>query len=576
MTSVYRDPVSQLAIVPPEAMEREARDALHRLLSLSLNASGVIPVIVYYAHVTRRTRRGKSIPCYLLLSRSHWYIFKPRGKISRCCRIDCIAKVIICRDNYVVWKILEGRDVLMRLGDAKEVAFVTNILRILSVSVAGRHLLVVENNGEDHTKLHGADKPQLERTGHEEGEWPLPVVSAFEAQQQYTVENFLMMMPPPPSSQPSQSKSELDAEGTRRNSRVNAIISYMDGHVEIPPVSVAPEAVVAHAGESYSNAGFPDARQAEAVIPPSVNSPTAPSTAVSSTIRRIQPVSNGNTEKQQLISPSPHDSSGEFMREAVASRPPPPVLPPPFIHLLDTEGGGSPEVRLALEKLRDMESRVTSLERENASLRRSRAHGDLESQPPQRTLKEANDPLRTPSPLPSSSFIRLAPPPRISSQQENFSASAADFERCVAAKKVEERLSLRGYEIELKLQQVSSYMQAADAQHLTHVTSLQEDLLLLLRAQRADEELGMTKRKGPNSVDIARPKAQTTSRDLLDEDDNVDHEEKEEEGVGLDDYDVWATTDEGKEWYIDYFGEHLAACRGKMVRNAFRHTKTYL
>ncbi|EKF37192.1 hypothetical protein MOQ_002242, partial [Trypanosoma cruzi marinkellei] len=264
MTSVYRDPVSQLAIVPPEAMEREVCDALHRLLPLSLNANGVIPVIVYYAHVTRRTRRGKSVPCYLLLSRSHWYIFKPRGKISRCCRIDCIARIIICRDNYVVWKILEGRDVVMRLGDANEIAFVTNILRILSLSVAGRDLPVVEKNGEDYTKLHGTDKPQLERTGHEESEWPLPVVSAVEAQQQCTVENLLVMMPPPPpppSSKPSQSKSELDAEGTRRASRVNAIINYMEGHVEISPVPVAPEAVVVHAGESYSNAGSPDARQ---------------------------------------------------------------------------------------------------------------------------------------------------------------------------------------------------------------------------------------------------------------------------------------------------------------------------
>ncbi|EKF37049.1 hypothetical protein MOQ_002243 [Trypanosoma cruzi marinkellei] len=261
------------------------------------------------------------------------------------------------------------------------------------------------------------------------------------------------------------------------------------------------------------------------------------------------------------------------MQEAVTSRPPPPPpLPPPFIHLLETEGAGSPEVRLALEKLRDMESRVTSLERENASLRRSRAHGDLESQPPQRTFKEANDPLRTPSPLPSSSFIRLPPPPRVSSQLENSTARAADFERSIAAKTVEERLLLRGYEIELKLQQVSSYIQAADAQQLTHVTNLQEDLLLLLQAQGADEEVGMKRRKEPNNIDIARPKAQTSGRDLLDEDDNVDNEE---EGVGLGDYDVWAATNEGKEWYNDHFGEHLAACKGKMVWNAFRHTKKH-
>ncbi|RNF26202.1 uncharacterized protein Tco025E_01666 [Trypanosoma conorhini] len=549
MRSVYRDPVSQLAIVPLEAVGLEARDAFRALLPpppYFAAAGGAIPVILYYAPVTRRTRLGRSLPCHLLLSRSHWYLCKPTGKVSRCCRVDRIAKVILCRDAYVVWKMLRGRDVVLRLGDADEVAFVTNLLRILRLSATGCALPVLEKHAEQYTSLAGVEKPQLERTGHEEGVWPLPLVSAAEAERQCSAENVLLLLPPPPLSRP-QAHLELDAGPTRRNARVEAVLRYMDGHVASPRVPASPDA------EPW------EAAAAASAVP----SQRAPSTAAS-TIRRILPVAESEPVETRPTSPSPHDSLVGPTHASAKCRPPPPppLMPPHRLHLLGAAGG---EPLGTLRKLREVEDRVTSLERENESLRRSWAHS------PQPPLCENAGSFRTPSPLPGNPFPRLTPPLRLPSQKENGRAGAAEFERRIAAKPLAERLEIRRHEIDRNLQRVSSYIEAADAEHLTLVTCLQEDLLLLLQAQQAEEELGEAQRRAEtHGMDIARPKDQSARRGMLDAED-----EAEEEGdFGLDDYDVWAATDDGKEWYNDLFGEHLTACKVTMVRNAFTRLTT--
>ncbi|ESL10466.1 hypothetical protein TRSC58_01801 [Trypanosoma rangeli SC58] len=580
MVSDCRDPVSQLAIVPLEAMEREACEAFRQLLPPPSSTAGdAIPVIFYCARVTRHTRFGRSLPCHLLVSRSHWYLCKPAGRISRCCRIDRIAKVITCRDMYVVWKIEEGRDVVMRLGDANEIAFVANVLRILQASVAGRALPVVEKLAEEHMSLSGADKPQLERRGPEEDACPLPLVSAAEAQQQCTVESVLVMMPPPPSSQP-QPRLEFEVGGTQRDARVEAILRYMDDRIENARMPVAPEGAAARVRGSCSNEGATYAEQDAAVMLSPVQPLRAPSTA-QSTIRCILPVAEDEPVETQLTLPLPCDFPLDPTPAVVSCRPPPPPpsMPPQCIHLLGEESGEPLEARVALRKLREMEDRITSLERERESeaLQRSQVHGDTEAHSPRPPFSEKAKSFRTPSPLPANPFARRTPPPRLSLQQENGCTNTADFERCVAAKSLEERLALRRYEIDLQLHRVSSYIKAGDVQHLPLVTRLQEDLLLLLQAQQTDEEFGTAQRQKSSGVDTAGLRAETTRRGVLGEEDEAGKDNETQEGwFGLDDYDVWAATDEGKEWYNELFGEHLVACKEAMVRNAFTHPTTSL
>ncbi|KEG08750.1 hypothetical protein DQ04_06511040 [Trypanosoma grayi] len=603
MSGVYRDPVSHLAIVSLEAMDRKARDAFRRLLQLLPPTGGVIPVILYYVHVVRRTRRGKGVPCYLLVSRSHWYLYKPTGELSRCSPVERVAKVILCRDMHVVWKVPQERDAVMRFDDTGEIAFLTNVLRTLRVAMSGGSAsFSVENrSGVSYTKLDAPDAVQLEHTAENEDEWPLPLVVADEAQRQYTVEDVVVLMPPPPPPPPQQQQSlsspsplppPMNANNEAQwESRVEAIMRYLDGEAESPSALDVP-AIADYPGVIPPHPQPPAAAAKEERVssPPTEGGSSIVESTPASTIRLIQPVtaSAAAAAEQHQVSPPPRTphlatstSAVEGEAAATASRPPP---PPSFTPLWGRDSGSTPEMHSLVRELRDMASRLASLEQLNESLRRSHARDDnraVSPVPPQ--TKENSDSLNIPRSLPTSPFVRLTPPPRITLQSEAAGVGAAEFERRIASKKLDERLLLRDYEIGAKYRQVSACMAKGDLQQLLLVARLQEDLLLLLRAQKVDDKTAAMRRGEHNNDHVNAPRAVDPPTSggvcgVADEKKRAGEEEEEEEGgAGCDDtsdYEVWAATHVGVQWHSDRFGEHLSACKKKMVEDIFRGSAT--